>query len=150
MTAVHLLNCSPTKSLEGKTPYEAWHRRTPSVGHLCPFGCLAYLKELNHVGKLHDQSSPSVFIGYTEGAKAYRILDPMTRRVRTSRDVVFDEGQGWNWAKNIDGNTTTMSSEFTIEYVQLPRAEEACGNAASSASTTPPASPSSGLHRVRR
>jgi len=24
-TAVHLLNRSPTKSLQGKTPYEAWH-----------------------------------------------------------------------------------------------------------------------------
>ena len=88
MTAVHLLNRSPTKSLEGKTPYEAWHGRTPAVGHLRTFGCLAYAKELNHVGKLDDRSTPGVFIGYAEGAKAYRILDPTTRRVRTARDVV--------------------------------------------------------------
>jgi len=25
VTAVHLLNRSPTKSLQGKTPYEAWY-----------------------------------------------------------------------------------------------------------------------------
>ena len=31
VTAVHLLNRSPTKSLQGKTPYEAWHGRSPSV-----------------------------------------------------------------------------------------------------------------------
>jgi hypothetical protein len=44
MTAVHLLNRSPTKSLEGKTLYEAWHGRTPAVRHLCTFGWLAYVK----------------------------------------------------------------------------------------------------------
>lgn len=54
MTAVHLLNRSPTKSLEGKTPYEAWHGRTPVVGHLYRFGCLPFVKELNHVSKLED------------------------------------------------------------------------------------------------
>jgi hypothetical protein len=44
MTAVHLLNRSPTKSLQGKTSYKAWHGRTPAVGHLRTFGCLAYIK----------------------------------------------------------------------------------------------------------
>lgn len=32
---------------------------------------------------------PDVFIAYAEGAKAYRILD-------VARDVVFDEGRGWD------------------------------------------------------
>jgi hypothetical protein len=36
-----------------------------------------------------------VFIGYAEGSKVYRILDPGTQRVRPTRDVVFDEGRGW-------------------------------------------------------
>jgi transposase InsO family protein len=52
MTVVHLLNRSPTKSLEGKTPYDSWHGRTPAVKHLRTFGCLAYVKELNAIGKL--------------------------------------------------------------------------------------------------
>jgi transposase InsO family protein len=39
MTMMHLLNRSPTKSLEGKTSYEAWHGRTSAVGHLM-FRCL--------------------------------------------------------------------------------------------------------------
>jgi len=58
MTAVHLLNRSPTKALDSKTPYEAWHRRKPVVSHLRVFGCLAFAKELNHVGKLDDRSTP--------------------------------------------------------------------------------------------
>jgi hypothetical protein len=86
-----LLNCSPTKALDGKTPYEAWHVRKPAVSHLRVFGYLAFIKELNHVGKLDDRSTPGVFIGYAEGAKAYHVLDPTTRHVHITRDVVFDE-----------------------------------------------------------
>jgi hypothetical protein len=67
MTVVHLLNRSPTKSLQGRTLYKAWHGRTPAVGHLRTFGCLAYIKEMNTVSKLSDRSTPGVFIGYTEG-----------------------------------------------------------------------------------
>ena len=64
------------------------------VSYLHIFGCLAFIKELNHIGKLDDRSSPGVFIGYAEGAKAYRVLDPVTRRVRVARGVVFDKGRG--------------------------------------------------------
>ena len=94
MTAVHLLNRSPTRSLQGKTPYEAWHGRTLAVGHLKTFGCVAYTKDLGQLRKLDDCGKPGVFIGYAEGAKAYHILDPVTHRVKISRDVIFDEGRG--------------------------------------------------------
>jgi hypothetical protein len=66
------------------------------VNHLCVFGCQAFVKQLGHVDKLTDRSHTGVFIGYAEGAKAYRILDPMARQVCTARDVMFDEAQGWD------------------------------------------------------
>ena len=94
MTAVHLLNRSSICVLDDKTSYEAWHGRKPTVNYLRIFGCLAFVKELNHVGKLDDRSSPGVFIGYAEGAKDYPMLDPVTRRLRVARDIVFDEGRG--------------------------------------------------------
>jgi hypothetical protein len=92
VTVVYILNRSPTKALNGRTSYEAWHGRKPAVSHLRVFGCLTFGKELGHIGKLDDRSTPGVFIGYVKGSKAYRILDPETQRVRTTRDVVFDEG----------------------------------------------------------
>jgi len=94
MTVIHLLNHSSTSALDGKMPYEGWHGHKPVVSYLRIFGYLAFIKELNHVGKLDDRSSPGVFIGYIEGAKDYPMLDPVTRRLRVARDVVFDEGRG--------------------------------------------------------
>jgi hypothetical protein len=82
--AIYILNRSPTKALNGRTPYEAWHGRKPAVSHLRVFGWLAFDKKLGHIGKLDDRSTTGVFIGYTEGSKAYRILDPGTQRVRTT------------------------------------------------------------------
>jgi hypothetical protein len=119
VTAVYILNRSPTKALNGRTPYEAWHGRKPTVSHLRVFGCLAFAKELGHIDKLDDRSTSEVFISYTEGSNAYRILDPGTQRVRTMRDVVFDEGRGWTWDKAVNGGSTLTYDNFTVEYVHL-------------------------------
>jgi hypothetical protein len=140
VTAVYILNRSPTKALNGMTPYEAWHGRKPTVSHLRVFGCLAFTKELAHIGKLDDRSTPGVFIGYAEGSKAYHILDPGTQRVRTARDVVFDEGRGWAWDKAVDDDTTPTYDDFTIEYVHFEGAG-GVGNSSPSRSTLAPKPP---------
>jgi hypothetical protein len=140
VTAVYILNRSPTKALNGMTPYEAWHGRKPAVSHLRAFGCLVFTKELGHIGKLDDRSTPGVFIGYAEGSKAYRILDPETQRVRTARDVVLDEGRGWAWDKAVDDDTTLTYDDFNIEYVHFEGAG-GVGNSSPSKSTSAPKSP---------
>jgi hypothetical protein len=119
VTAVYILNRSPTKALNGRTLYESWHGRKPVVSHLRVFGCLAFGKEFGHIGKLDDRSTPGVFIGYAEGSKAYCILDPGTQRVRMTRDVVFDEGREWAWDKAMDDGSTLTYDNFTVEYVHF-------------------------------
>jgi len=141
VTAVYILNRSPTKALNGRTPYEAWHGRKPAVSHLRVFGCLAFTKELGHIGKLDDRSTPGVFIGYAEGSKAYRILDPGTQRVRTARDVVFDEGRGWAWDKAVDDGSTPTYDDFTVEYVHLKGAGGVGSSSSPSMPTPVPESP---------
>jgi transposase InsO family protein len=89
--AVYIIIRSPTKALNGMMSYEAWHGRKSAVSHLRVFGCLGLIKEFGHIGKLDDRSIPGVFIGYAEGSKAYRILNPGTQCVRMTHDVVFDE-----------------------------------------------------------
>jgi hypothetical protein len=84
LTAVYILNCSPTKVLHGMSPYEAWHGRKPGVSHLRVFGSLVYVKELNRISKLNERSTPGVFISYDEGVKGYHVLDLVTQHVRRS------------------------------------------------------------------
>jgi hypothetical protein len=68
---VFLLNYSPTRALFDKTPYEAWLGCKPVVQFLRTLGCLAYMKKLEHHGKLEDRSTPGIIIGYKEGVKVY-------------------------------------------------------------------------------
>jgi hypothetical protein len=63
------------------------------------FGYLSFTKDLTYLKKLDDRNHPGVFIEYADGARAYRVLDPATRRVRVSRDVVFDESHRWDWTR---------------------------------------------------
>jgi hypothetical protein len=58
MTAVYMLNRSPTKALNGMTPYEAWHGRKPTVSHLRVFGCLAFTKELGATSASSTTGAP--------------------------------------------------------------------------------------------
>jgi hypothetical protein len=141
VTAIYILNRSPTKALNGRTPYEAWHVRKLVVSHLRVFGCLAFSKELGHIGKLDDRSTPGVFIGYAEGSMAYRILDPGTQRVRTTCDVVFDEGQGWTWDKAVDNGSTPTYDNFTVEYVHFEGAGGVGNSLPPSMSTSVPEPP---------
>ena len=124
MTAVHILNRSPTRALKGITPYEAWHGRSPTLGHMKVFGCVAYTRKLSQLRKLDDRGEAGVFIGYAEGAKAYRVFEPVSGRVRISRDVVFDEEHGWDWSSPESGPSAVNSSEFTVEYVWSEEASE--------------------------
>jgi hypothetical protein len=114
VTTVYLQNRLPTKSLTGHTPYEAWHGWKPTVNHLCVFGCRAFVKQLGHVDKLADWSRTKCFIDYAEGAKAYRILDPMARQVCTAHDIVFDEACGWDWTETTGA---PPAADFTVEYI---------------------------------
>ena len=62
--------------------------------HLRTFGYVAYTKDLSQLKKLDDRSIPGIFVGYADGAEAYRIFDPATQCVRVSHDVVLDESRG--------------------------------------------------------
>ena len=80
------------------TPEEAWSRRKPIVDHFRIFCCINYA----HVPaekrkKLDDKDEKCVFLGISEAFKAYKLLNPLTKKILTSRDVIFDEDSTWNW-----------------------------------------------------
>ena len=101
MNAVYVRNRCPTRAVKGKTPYEMWTGRKPSIERLRVFGCLAYVHiddAARRTGKLDGRGFPCVFLGYSTEAKAYggcTIPQSKTSRKRflTSRDVTFLEDQ---------------------------------------------------------
>jgi hypothetical protein len=97
-TTVFLLNRASTKALNDKTSFKAYHGRKSVVGFFKTFGCVGFVKNKHpKLKKLYDRSASMVFIWYSEGAKAYRMLESDTRRVHVSRNVVFNESRGWEW-----------------------------------------------------
>uniref|UniRef100_A0ACD5TR82 Uncharacterized protein n=1 Tax=Avena sativa TaxID=4498 RepID=A0ACD5TR82_AVESA len=117
--AVYVLNRSPTRSLDGVTPYELWHGKRPSVSHLRTFGCHAHVKKLGPgINKLADRSTPGLMMGYEEGAKAYRIYDPVAEKLMVSRDAVFEETRPWNWTPTT--KESAPSGVFTVFYTTEP------------------------------
>ncbi|GJY64422.1 retrovirus-related pol polyprotein from transposon TNT 1-94 [Tanacetum coccineum] len=47
--------------------------------------------------KLDDKSKMYVFIGYDERTKAFRLYDPLEKKVTISRDVYVNEESMWDW-----------------------------------------------------
>ena len=98
--ATYLINRIPTRTLLLQTPYESYRGKKPCIEHIRVFGCVGHVKvDKPHLRKLDDRSRPLVHLGIEPGSKAYRLLDPSTRRIIVSRDVVFCEEQSWKWRK---------------------------------------------------
>lgn len=80
------------KAVRGMTPFEAWTKMKPSVGHLRVFGSDAYAhvpKEERR--KLDSKAKKCIFVGYGNETKGYRLYDPTRARIIFSRDVLFKE-----------------------------------------------------------
>lgn len=86
--ATYLINRLVTRTLVLQTPYESFKGRKPRAGHIRVFGCVGYVKiATRHLKKLDDRSKALVHLGTEPGTKAYRLLNPSTRRITVSRDV---------------------------------------------------------------
>ena len=74
------------------TPQEAWSGRKPAVDHFRIFGCIAYAHVPDETRKkLENKSLKCVFLEVSKTSKAYKLYDPLTKKVVVSRDVIFDE-----------------------------------------------------------
>jgi hypothetical protein len=84
-----LQNRTPTRTLDGKTPYRIKNKRKPHLGGIQEFGVAAYVKDLK-AGKLDARSQVSRFVGYDSESKGYRIYWPGKRSITVERNVIFN------------------------------------------------------------
>ena len=88
--AVHAINRIPSPVIQNQTPYERLFGSPPDYHHLRSFGfaCFVLLQPHEH-NKLEPRSRFCCFLGYGETQKGYRCYDPVSHRLRVSRNVVF-------------------------------------------------------------
>ena len=73
-------------------PEEMFTRKKPNFSHLEVFRCLDYVHIPNELrSKMDPKAKECVFIGYSLEHKGYCCHNPITWKIRVSRDVVFDE-----------------------------------------------------------
>ncbi|KAL6320051.1 hypothetical protein AAG906_004445 [Vitis piasezkii] len=95
--SIHVLNRSPTFSVQNMTPEEAWSGRKPAVDHFKIFGCIAYAHVPDEKRKkLDDKGEKCVFLGVSEASKAYKLFNPLTKKIVT-RDMLFLMRRALNW-----------------------------------------------------
>ena len=106
--------------MKGKTPQEAWSGYTPNVAHLRIFGCVKYAQvpEVKRK-KLDNHGEKCIFIGYSEESKAYKLYNPLTKKLVVSRDVVFNEAEAWSWS-----NEETVKEQPMVNEHDEPLQED--------------------------
>eukprot|EP00253_Pinus_taeda_P018564 PITA_18564 len=93
----YILNRCPTKSVQNIVPKEAWSGRKHSVTHMRVFGCVAYAHVPDELRKkLDNKAEKCIFVGYIDEPNAYKLYNPLTKKVIISRDVQFIEEEVWD------------------------------------------------------
>lgn len=106
LTACHVHNRIPSMKTH-VSPYEIWKDRKPNLMYLRVWGCIAFYRVHDpKSSKLGPRGIKSVFVGYAENSKAYRLLNLDSNVVVESRDVEFIEN------KFINDTTTKLESVF--------------------------------------
>ena len=109
-TSVYLLNRLPTKALENKTSYEAWHGVKPNTDHLRDFGslCYAYIPDVKR-DKLNEKVEIGMLTVYNDNLKVYRIYKLKSKKVEACRDIRINESSYWDWEMETSNKNITQA-----------------------------------------
>lgn len=93
-TAAYIINRSVASSLVDNTPEGIWTGSKVDLRGMRIFGSPVMVHVPKQRRRKWDtKSTKMLFIGYGENTKGYRCIDPLTKKIEHSRDVVFMETQ---------------------------------------------------------
>lgn len=93
-TAAHIQNRLPLATLENRSPHAVFYRKNeePKISYFRAIGSLAYVHINDHARhKLMPKTKVAYLLGYTPGAKGYRLFDPENDNILDAVDARFDE-----------------------------------------------------------
>ena len=92
LTTIYTINRCPSPIVQNQTLYDLLFGSSPSYDLLRVFGCVCFVLLHDHErNKLRSRSRLCCFLGYGISQKGYRCYDPISKRLRVSRHVVFWE-----------------------------------------------------------
>lgn len=123
LAAAHLINRTPSKLLEGKTPYECLYGKRLEYNNIKLFGCLSFAHQARRdKDKFGARSRKCIFVGYPFGKKSWKLFDMDKSELFVSRDVVFDETVFPYTAKRDETGHVPVAMEFGT-YDEIPQTE---------------------------
>ena len=84
-------------SLQDMTPFEAFHRKKPSISHLQPLGrkCFVHIPEEQHLlgSKLMPRADEGILVGYTDTLRIYKVHIPTHNHtfIISALDITFED-----------------------------------------------------------
>lgn len=92
--AAYISNHSYNSVLKNQTPEEAWTGKKVDLSDLKIFGAtvMVYVPKPKRA-KWDPNSRKLLFMGYSDTTKGYRCIDPQTKQITISRDVIFMEAE---------------------------------------------------------
>jgi len=84
----------PSPSIGNESPFTRLYGHPPNYSNLRVFDCVCYvhLPPQEHT-KLTAQSVKNAFLGHSPHQKGFLCYDPNLRRIRVSRNVIFQENK---------------------------------------------------------
>ena len=128
--AAWIKNRSPTRALNGSTPFQVRYNTAPNLSHLVPFGTRAWVKTVN-AGKLEARARPGHFVGFDSTSTGYRIYFPDKRKIRIEREVAFNLEETtdpvyWTAETQSEGEKSKLIQHHADDPVDdLPRTDDA-------------------------
>ena len=114
-TAAYLHTRSPSRTLDGKTPYEMLWQKKPSLDHLRRFGCAAYrlIPKDQRSGKFASRSRECIMIGYVHSSTTiWKLWDRSRKALVQASDVTFDES-------TLLGSTQAIEASEARKYAEI-------------------------------
>lgn len=122
-TAAYIQNRLPTSVLKKATPYQRWNGKKPDMSHMKVFGCVAYAHVPDTERRKLDKKAVKLrFMGYTNNAKGYRLLDEEKRRILIRRDVIFNESD-FGWKQEVEVSCSEKEISIDTDEWEMPADE---------------------------
>ena len=89
------------------------YKKPLDISHLCIYDCIVWMHTPDQYRtKLDLKSQKCIFVGYTNGTKAYRCYNHVTRNILISANIKFNEHSLWHSLFSSSNPTIAFESIF--------------------------------------